>query len=141
MAQTWKDVVHIDIETSSVVPGQQKKKHKDWLGEDTWTAIKERKQLKVQRTKAKSKRLKERYGALYSEADKRFKRNARTDMRIYMDNLAAEAERAAAHQEQDTVYRITKQTCGGSYRSNAIIKDKQGNMMRQGARKKVGKPF
>ena len=75
-----------------------------------WTAIKERKQLKVQwineKTikkspvdKAKSQRLKERNGALYSEADNQVKRNARTDNRVDMDNLAAEAELTAANQE------------------------------------------
>ena len=124
-----KDVVHTYTETSSAVLGQKKRTHKDWLSEDTWTAIEERKQLKVQWMKAKSQKLKERYGALYSEADKRVKRHARTDKRVYMDNLAAEAERAATHQEQGTVFRITKQTCGGSHSSNVIIRDKQGNML------------
>ena len=73
--------------------------------------------------------LRGRYGALYSEADKRVKWNARTDKRVFIENVAAETERAAAHQEQGTVFRITKQTCGGSYSSNASIRDKQGNVL------------
>ena len=31
----WKDVVHTYTETSDVVLGQIKRKHKDWLSEDT----------------------------------------------------------------------------------------------------------
>ena len=46
-----------------------------------------------------------------------------------MENVAADAVRAAAHQEQGTVFRITKQTCGGSYSSNTSIRDKQGNVL------------
>ena len=80
--------------------------------------------------KAKSQRLKGRCGAIYSEADKRVKRNARRDKRVYMDNLAAETERAVAHQERGTIFRITKQISGGPYSSNVIIRDKQGNMMK-----------
>ena len=39
------------------------------------------------------------------------------DKRVYMDNLAVEAERAATHQERGTVFRITKHICGGSHRA------------------------
>jgi len=46
-----------------------------------------------------------------------------------MDSLAAEAELAAEHQEQGTIFTFHKQICGGSYSSNAIIRDKQGNML------------
>jgi len=45
--RNWKDIVHTYTETSSAILGQKKKKHKDWLSEDTWTAIEERKQLKA----------------------------------------------------------------------------------------------
>ena len=81
--------------------------------------------------KARSQKLKERYGALYSEADKRVKRNARTHNRLYMDNLRG---RATAQQEQGNVFRMTKQIGGGPYtRKYADI--------RQRARKKMGRTF
>ena len=48
---------------------------------------------------------------------------------VYTDNLDAEAEWAVAHQEQGTVYRITKQINAGPYSSNTHIGVKQGNVL------------
>ena len=56
-------------------------------------------------------------------------RKQRTDKRVYIDQLAAEAERVAAHQEQGTVFRINKQICRWSHSSNAVIRDKQGHTL------------
>ena len=43
--------------------------------------------------------------------------------------LCSEAEAAAQHQEQATVFRITKQLCGGQWRGKAPICDKQGALL------------
>ena len=88
--QNWKDIVQTYTESSHVILGQKQKKQKEWLSEDICKAIKERKQVKAQWMKANSQRLRERYGALYDEANKQVNKFARTDKRLY--NLAAEAE-------------------------------------------------
>ena len=127
--QNWKDIVQTYTESSRLILGQKRNKHKEWLSEDTCNAIMERKQVKAQWLKAKSHRLRERYGALYGEVNKRVMMSARTDKKLYIDNLAAEAERAAEHQEQGTIFRITKQICGGPYSNHTLIRDNQGNML------------
>jgi len=56
------------------------------------------------------------------------KRSARADKR-FVENFATETEAAAQKQEQGTVYRITKQICGGQRRGKAPICSKQGALL------------
>ena len=63
-----------------------------------WKTVTEKKKVKANRMRATSTRLKERYGAMHSEANKWVKMSARTDKRLYVDNVAAETERGAIHQ-------------------------------------------
>ena len=75
---------------------------------------------------SKCTRLKEKLHAQYSIFNAKVKRSARVDNRRFVENLATEAEASAQHQEQDTIYRITKQICEGQRRGKAPICDKQG---------------
>uniref|UniRef100_K7EZ57 Reverse transcriptase domain-containing protein n=1 Tax=Pelodiscus sinensis TaxID=13735 RepID=K7EZ57_PELSI len=78
----------------------------------------------------RSARLQERYKQQYNEANKIVKRMVRADRRAFVDDLAKEAESAAARGEQGQLYRITKQVCG-KYHSivSPPIKDKQGKLL------------
>ena len=105
-------------------------KRKEWRTADTWKAIDNRHTLKKKLTDAKSERLRERYQQQQSEADRQVKRLTRADKRTYIDGLVTEAEDAAKHNQQGTVYKITKLICG-KYQANdnSVIKGKQGSLL------------
>ncbi|XP_067411321.1 uncharacterized protein [Emydura macquarii macquarii] len=90
---------------------REKRKSKQWIQPNTWKVIEERRKLKSQMISTRSARLQECYKQHYSEANKTVKRMVRADRRAFVDDLAKEAESAAAREEQGQLYRITKQVC------------------------------
>ena len=103
--------------------GFKQKSHKEWLSTDTWDAIAERKIANRKLMGTKSTRLKEKLQTQHSTLNARVKRSARVDKRRFVENPATEA--GAQKQELGTVYRITKQICGGQRRGKARICNKQ----------------
>lgn len=125
----WDKIVKIYHTAATSTLGYKQKSHKEWLSADTWDAIAERKRAKGKIMGARSTRLKEKLQAQYSKLNAKVKRSARADKRRFVENLATEAEAAAQKQEQGTVYRITKQICGGQRRGKAPICSKQGALL------------
>ena len=68
--------------------------------------------VKKKLTDAKSERLQDKLRQQYKEANKKVKRRVRTDRRFYVDNLAVQAEVAAAKGELGQINKITKLVCG-----------------------------
>ncbi|KAJ8381626.1 hypothetical protein SKAU_G00024040 [Synaphobranchus kaupii] len=54
--------------------------------------------------------------------------SARRDKRAFIENLASEAEKAAAYGNLGTVYKITKRLCGKCTYQTTPVKDKNGNI-------------
>lgn len=75
--------------------------------------------MKIQLTGAKSGRLKERYKQQYREPNRKVKRLARADKRMFLDDLASQAEDAANKGEA----RQSVQ----NHRDEAPVKDKLGS--------------
>ena len=129
--RAWKEVAAIYTKSSKENIGHRRQeKSKDWIQQDTLDAIKERREIKKKLLQAKSPRLRERQEELYREAHRKVKRLARANKREAMDQLATEAEEAAARGEQGRLYKITKRVCG-KFKGNVggPIKDKQGNLL------------
>ena len=57
------------------------------------------------------------------------RRSARADKRRFVENLAIHAEAGAQKKEQGTLYRITRQICGGQRRGKSPICNKQGALL------------
>ncbi|XP_066019745.1 uncharacterized protein [Pocillopora verrucosa] len=102
---------------------------KEWMSPDTWKAIGSRRRLKKKVMDAKSQRLKERHQEMYRAANKEVKRRTRADKRKYIENLASQAEEAAARNEQGTVYKVIMIITGKCHTTNVIVKDKNGILL------------
>ena len=126
----WDQVKTAYTQTSEACLGPKQKKRKEWITADTWQAIENRRALKKRVMESKSERLKERYKEEYREANQAVKRMTRTDKRIYMEDLASQAEEAANRGEQGQVYKITK-LVSGKYRgaTDTPVMDKQGRLL------------
>ncbi|XP_048743004.2 uncharacterized protein LOC125656441 [Ostrea edulis] len=125
----WNNIKSIYNETAEKIIGFQTKKNKEWLSEETWKKIEERKGIKQKILHTKSARLQDQLQMNYKTKDREVKRSARKVKRKYTDDLAEEAERAATHGELSTVYKITKQLCGNKTSKTRQVKDKQGNSL------------
>jgi hypothetical protein len=126
----WQQFKTAYEQTCKACLGTKQRKRKEWITEDTWQAIENRRTLKKKVLEAKSERLKERYKQQYREANRTVKRMSRTDKRNHINDLASQAEDAAQRGEQGRVYKITKMVCG-RYRggTDTPIMDKQGRLL------------
>ena len=99
-------------ETSKEIMGHREKKHKEWISQEVWQKIEERRNIKQKLLGIKSERLKEQQKQVYKEADRTVKQLTRRDKRKYHEDMATQAEEAAHKGDQATLYNITKQVCG-----------------------------
>ena len=111
------------------VLGTARRKKEQWISEQTWEKITERKEVKKKLLQAKSERLKQQLRDKYTALDKNVKKQAKTDKRNYIDNLATEAENAAARQDMGTLYRITKTLTGGFTSTDTPVRNQQGDII------------
>ena len=127
---SWNNIKQIYVQTATESLGfRGKKKNKEWLTDTTWMKIDERRALKQKVLNTKSPRLKEQAEHQYRLKDKEVKRSARSDKRVYVEDLAKQAEHAAIKGELSTVYKITKQICGGNNNPSVPTKDKRGRII------------
>jgi len=90
--EKWRKIGTTFIETSEKVLGYKEKSKKDWMTQQTWEKIRERKRIKdemnVCRTQAKKIELQK----TYAEENREVKRSARKEQRNYIDILSYLAE-------------------------------------------------
>ena len=116
------------LNASEDVLGYRRRERKEWISDNTWQIIEERKAAKQsmlsgtaqQRTQASE---------TYQEKNKEVKKSVRKDKRDYTDSLAREAQTAAEKGDTRTVYKITKQLTGGFINKTTVVKDKNGNVL------------
>ena len=84
----------------------------EWISQDTWRTIEERRQLKKKALDTKSPCLKERAVAQYRGKDKQVSSSARRDKRLFVERLARDAEAAAERMDMKIVYLITRKLRG-----------------------------
>ena len=122
-------------EAGEKVLGFRRKKKEEWIKEDTWKKIDERRQTKEKINNTRSERLKEKHRSFYSELNKQVKRMARADKKDYIEKLADEAEEAAGKNDLKTLYKINKQLNNGFKNCDVPVKNKNGMVIEKEAEK------
>ena len=80
-------------------------------------------------TDSKSEKLQDKLRQKYKKANKQ-KKLVRAGRRFYADNLAAQAEEAAAKEELGQIYKIIKLVCNNfRIKLDLPIKDKSGKLL------------
>ncbi|XP_073670704.1 uncharacterized protein [Paramisgurnus dabryanus] len=125
----WSIIKKAYTSTCEDVLGKIKREKKEWMSQDTWEKVKERRSLKANIDNSRTRNQKANAMKLYNEADRKVKRNCRRDKRKWILSLATEAEEAASKHDMKTLYKITK-TLGGRRRQiNKPVKDKEGKLL------------
>ena len=94
----WQQLKIAYEQTCKACLGTKQRKRKEWITEDTWQAIENRRTLKKKVLEAKSEQLKERYKQQHSEANPAAKRMTRTDKRSYISDLPSKPGRRCSKQ-------------------------------------------
>ena len=94
----WNIVKKSYQETSKEIMGHREKKHEEWISQEAWQKIKERRNIKQKLLGIKSERLKEQQKQVYKAADRTVKQLTRRVKRKYLEDMATQAEEAA-HKE------------------------------------------
>ena len=122
-------------EAGEKVQGFRRKKKEEWIKEETWKKIDERRQTKEKINNTRSERLKEKHRSFYSELNKQVKRMTRADKKDYIEKLADEAEEAAGKNDLKTLYKINKQLNNGFKNCDVPVKNKNGMVIEKEAEK------
>ena len=122
-------------EAGEKVLGFRRKKKEEWIKEETWKKIDERRQTKEKINNTRSERLKEKNRSFYSELNKQVKRMTRADKKDYVEKLADEAEEAAGRNDLKTLYKINKQLNNGFKNCDVPVKNKNGMVIEKEAEK------
>ena len=67
--------------------GHREKNHKEWISQEAWQKIKERRNINQKLLGIKSERLKEQQKQVYKEADRKVKQLTRRDKRKYLEDM------------------------------------------------------
>ena len=123
------EAVYSDASRDLLGP-RRRKNCKEWIGAQTYEALRHHQAIRKQKLNAKSPRLQERLTAQYQEVNREVKRSARRDKRAFVEEMALKAEEAARRKDQGELYKITKTVCRKFHNdSNALIADKQGRLI------------
>lgn len=120
----------IYTESGEKILGFKRRKKEEWIKEETWAKIDERKQIKQKFNSSKSERIKQQFKEKFCQLDREVKKMAKSDKNDYVEKLATEAEDASSRGDLRTLYKITKTLSGsGSESSNVPVKDKDGKVI------------
>ncbi|XP_063410454.1 craniofacial development protein 2-like [Mytilus trossulus] len=90
--EQWQEVEDLFKKTSEKILGFKRQKHKEWIKQETWSLIDNRKELKKKICNTHSDRLKDRLRGQYSNCNKDVKKATRKDKKDFIEGLALEAE-------------------------------------------------
>ncbi|CAG2199180.1 unnamed protein product [Mytilus edulis] len=109
--------------------GYLQQNRKQWMSENTWKIVNERRQVKEKVLTAITRQQKKQTQEQYSNKDKEVKKSCKQDKRNFVEQLAKEAEAACSKGDTKTLYNITKQLSGKPPTSDTPIKDKNNNTL------------
>ena len=109
--------------------GCRKTNHKEWISEETWAKIEERKTIREKLLNEEDALQRREIENEYQRKDREVKRSARRDKRNYIDCLASEAEEAAKTGNSAKVYKITKKLCNKKLAGTKPVRKKNGEVI------------
>ncbi|XP_078682179.1 uncharacterized protein LOC144916730 [Branchiostoma floridae x Branchiostoma belcheri] len=121
----WSTIKEAFTSTCADVLGKIKREKKEWMTQETWDRVEERRILKADIDNSRTRNQKAKAMKAYNAADRRVKRSCRKDKRKWFSNIAAEAEVAASKQDMKTLYKITKTLSVKQRQVNKPVQDKE----------------
>ena len=128
--EIWNQQKEAYVKTAEEVLGYRKGKSKQWIKENSWKLIDERKDIKKTIESTHSERIKDRLKADYKRKDQEVKKSVREDRRNWTDEQAKTAENASENGRLKELHEVVKQLTGQNFRQTAAVKDKDGKLLK-----------
>ncbi|XP_078603943.1 uncharacterized protein LOC144877771 [Branchiostoma floridae x Branchiostoma japonicum] len=125
----WSIIKEAYTSTCEEVLGKVKRERKEWMSDDTWEKVEERRKLKANIDNCRTRNQKANAMKQYNSADRKVKKSCRRDKRKWFSDKAAEAEEAASKQDMRTLYKITKTLSGKRRQINKPVQGKDGQLL------------
>ncbi|CAG2187778.1 unnamed protein product [Mytilus edulis] len=125
----WEMTRDSIVQACEETVGYLQQNRKQWMSENTWKIVNERRQVKEKVLTAITRQQKKQTQEQYSNKDTEVKKSCKQDKRNFVEQLAKEAEAACSKGDTKTLYNITKQLSGKPPTSNTPIKDKDNNTL------------
>ncbi|CAG2192915.1 unnamed protein product [Mytilus edulis] len=125
----WEMTRDSIVQACEETVGYLQQNRKQWMSENTWKIVNERRQVKEKVLTAITRQQKKQTQEQYSNKDKEVKKSCKQDKRNFVEQLAKEAEAACSKGDTKTLYNITKQLSCKPPTSNTPIKDKDYNTL------------
>ena len=127
--EDWNNIRDVYIETCEEVLGKVERNRKEWLTDDTWRKIEERRQLKVEVDRARTRLQKRNAMQQYRIKGRQVKEACRRDKRAYINQVAADAEEAASMGDLNRLYQTTRILSGRKPNQNKPIRNKEDDIL------------
>jgi hypothetical protein len=125
----WRKIRTTFTEASEKVLGFKEKNKQDWMTQQTWKKIRERKRIKDEMNVCKTRAKKIELQKKYTEKNREVKRSARKDQRNYIDNLAYQTEEATRKGNLKELFTITKVLSKRQMQRNRPIRATDGTLL------------
>lgn len=125
----WSAIHNAYSTVGSNVLGFKTYERKEWISDDTWQLIMDRRALKSQKLTAVGEEEKRRAMEAYSAKERDVKRSARRDKRRWFGQLAAAAQQAADSHNPRETYRIAKVLMGSCKAPNHLVRAADGALL------------
>ena len=129
MENQWQGIKGMFLETCEETLGKKNHTRKQWITEDTWAKIENRREKKHQRNISKTIDEKIIAETQYEEANREVKDSTRKDKRKHIEALATKAETAAQERNLKELYEITKQLAGKRNNADKPVRTKDGTAL------------
>jgi hypothetical protein len=127
--EKWRKIRTAFTEASKNVLGFKGKNKKDWLTQQTWEKIRERKNVKEEMNACKTRARKVELQKKYAEKNREVKKSARRDKRNRIDNLSYQAEETANKGNLKELFAITRILSKKQIQRNQPIRNKDGTLL------------
>ena len=125
----WETVKTAYIETCEENVGRRASNQKSWMSAGTLQQIEERRQLKDNLNRARTRAQKRVAQIEYSQKNKEVKKTCKRDKREFAESLAQDAEEVASKGDSKTVYDITRRLIGKRRNTDRPIQNCNGAML------------
>jgi hypothetical protein len=109
--------------------GFKEKNEKDWMIQQTWEKIRERKNIKEELNACKTRARKAELQNKYAEKNREVKKSTRRDQRNWTDNLSYQAKEAASKGNLKELFAITTVLSKKQIQRNRLIRNKDGTLL------------
>lgn len=125
----WTDFKTATTEFCESELEQQNQSRKDWMSNETWQMIENRRQIKVKISGTNDRQEKEKLVSEYNTIHKEISKKTRSDYRKYIDDLSKCAEDAASKNDLRELHTVRKELTNSRKTTPAFVKDKNGHLL------------